>query len=376
MAKEIITGKGNSLTYTANRYANRNKDGYGEGGLAGIKYNDWLGYENTTRGMAVDVLNRLNTQNGIQATDPGLVGAREPFRQGRFFVKWLKIPPFFTDRAAQALRAIFEDMVKEVGGVPENSISSIDVENGPTKATSSYFGMYKEDGNSVNLKVSETAGSMVRKFIDYWLSGAADRKTNVCHMYGKRMAPISSNLTGSLIYVLLGPDCRPETIEFACMWHNIMPYKEQTSHLNSSLGDVGSGVELDVEFKGTYDRGPEIDILARKLTEAYNLYGQSFLNQYMPAYLYDAELFSTDWRSSMSINIDDRLEGIIKEAEELNIDPEKLIYNKDIVKSRKDIYHSHGENEVIQLKSNAKTLAEMGIVSDNGFVESIELLNE
>ena len=68
MTNEIITSKGNSLTYTANR----NKD------------------KNTARGTAVDVLNRLNSQNGIQATDPGLVGAREPFRYGKLFIKWDK----------------------------------------------------------------------------------------------------------------------------------------------------------------------------------------------------------------------------------------------------------------------------------------------
>ena len=349
--------------------------GYGVNGLRGFvpTKEEWLGYETTTVGTAGNVLNRLNTQNGLQSSDPMVMAAREPFRVGRFLVKWTKAPPFFPDMAVKYLRWIFEDMVMEVSGVPENSIDKIDIQNGAVHATTSYPGIYHESGNSVTLKVRECAGSPVRKFLDYWISGVSDRKTGVCHMYGAKLRAVLPNMAGSILYVLLGPTCRPEDIEFACMWHEIMPYSEKASHMNSgNIGDAGSGVDMDIEFSGQYDRGPEIDLFARKVVEGYNLYGQSYLNQLLPSYMYDPNIFGAskeEWTQQNSIDIEARLDNAKAQAESAGEEP---VYTDSLRESRTTQFESYFAR--FKQESNAGTFGEMGIVN-NGVVDTIDTRN-
>jgi hypothetical protein len=346
--------------------------GYGVNGLRGFvpTKEEWLGYETTTVGTAGNVLNRLNTQNGLQSSDPMVMAAREPFRVGRFLVKWTKAPPFFPDMAVKYLRWIFEDMVMEVSGVPENSIDKIDIQNGAVHATTSYPGIYHESGNSVTLKVRECAGSPVRKFLDYWISGVSDRKTGVCHMYGAKMRAVLPNMAGSILYVLLGPTCRPEDIEFACMWHEIMPYGEKASHMNSgNIGDAGSGVDMDVEFSGQYDRGPEIDLFARKVVEGYNLYGQSYLNQLLPSYMYDPAIFSAskeEWAEQNSVDIEARLDNAQKQADAAGEAP---VYTSDLRDTRTQQFEPYFAR--FRQGSQAGTLGEMGLI-DNGSSGTID----
>lgn len=369
-----LTSRGND---GENGYINtapsNSSEGYGVNGISGIKHPEWIGYEQTTVGVASNVLNRINTQNGIQSNDPMVSSAREPFRVGRFLVKWTKAPPFFPEIAVKYLRWIFEDMVMEVSGVPENSIDRIDITNGSVRATSSYPGIYKESGNEVTLKVRECAGSPVRKFLDYWISGISDRKTGVCHMYGRKMRGILANLSGSILYVLLGPTCRPEDIEFACMWHEVIPYSEKISHVNSgSIGEAGGEVTLDVTFAGQYDRGPEIDIYARKVVEGYNLYGQTYLNQLLPAYMYDPETYAaTDWKATNSIDINDRLKAIAENAN----DGDEIIYNDDILSNREAQFHNGAPDSVPSLSTvtNVESFGEMGSINE-GYSVNLETL--
>jgi hypothetical protein len=349
-----------------NRGPTSGAEGYGKGGLAGIKDETWIGYEQGTVNIASDVLNRISAQNGVQATDPEILAAREPFRVGRFMVKWIKAPPFFPERAVQHLRFIFEDMVKEVSGVPENSLDRIDITNGSVRATSSYPGIYKESGNTVSFKVTETSGRVVSKFLDYWISGISDRKTGVTHMYGAKMRGILPNMAGSVLYVLLGPTCRPEDVEFAAIWHECIPYQEKTSMANSgAIGEAGSGVELDVEFAGIYDRGPEIDILARKYVEAYNLYGQSFMDQLLPSYLYDAALMNDKTvKNEVSVDMNLRLQNIIDKLGE-----EEAVYSSEHLKQRRTLIESESV-AWFSINSNVNSLNEMGI-NNNGYSDTI-----
>lgn len=361
-------GNDSAIAYI-NRSPTSKEEGYGYNGIAGWKPgNEWLGFEQTTVGPASSVLNRLNTQNGLQSTDPAIMAAREPLRVGRFLVKWVKAPAFFPDLAVKYLRYIFEDGVREVSGVPENSLDKIDIQNGAVGATTSYPGIYKESGNSVTLKVRESAGSPVRKFLDYWISGVSDRKTGVCHMYGFKGRAILPNMAGSILYVLLGPTCRPEDIEFACMWHEVMPYGEKASHLNSGgIGEAGSGVEFDVEFSGMYDRGPEIDIFARKVVEGYNLYGQTYLNQLLPSYMYDQAMFAaTDWSAQNTIDLETRIQNIADDA-----DNDQKAYDQEKIDTRNTQFSSAFEH--FRMSTTATNLGEMGIMnSGEGFVQSVE----
>jgi hypothetical protein len=169
---------------------------------------------------------------------------------------------------------------------------------------------------------------------------------------------------------LLGPTCRPEDIEFACMWHEVLPYQEKASHLNSgNIGDAGSGVDLDIEFSGRYDRGPEIDIFARKVVEGYNLYGQSYLNQLLPSYMYDPAIFGAskdDWAKQNSIDIEARLDNAAAQAEEAGEAP---MYTSDIRDTRKSQFEPYFAR--FKQGTSAGTFGEMGLV-ENGVSTTID----
>lgn len=263
-------------------------DSYQFNGLDGQKYSDVAGWNNTTVGAGGNMKIRLGSQQGVQPTDPNVLAAREPFRNGIFIVKWLRTPPFFHPKMSQLLQVLFEDGAREVSGVPNNAIDAIENKHGTVQRTEFAPGFYKQSAAGPTIKVAEYAGSPVRKMLDYWLGGMSDRKTAIAHMYGRTdLRSMTTNMSGALIYILLGPSARPEDIEYACMWENVFPTNETKDHLNSgSIGDGGGNVELSVEFKGVFDEGPHVDKLARLVTEGYGLYEESFMDARLPAYVY------------------------------------------------------------------------------------------
>lgn len=267
--------------------------GYGKGGVRGDRLSI-RGYETKTVGSAGNVKHRLNVQMGNMSNDPNMVAHREPIRVGRFIIKWLKYPPFFHEKMKEQMRFLLEDNVKEVGGVPENSIETFDTENGSIKQTTTYPGMYKQGGGKMTLKVPEFAGSPLRKLLQYWIWGISDPKTGIMHLWGNRMRGVLPNYAGSFIYIVLGPTCRPDDIEFSCMLHECFPSAEKTGHFNTALGEVGSGVEPDIEFSGIYDQGPHIDALAINVATGFGLWNEDYLQSRLPGYLYKYLRMSTD----------------------------------------------------------------------------------
>jgi hypothetical protein len=287
-------------------------ESYGFGGVGGQKFIDIPGWENGTVGFAGNIFSRLAAQNGIQPVDPAILAAREPFKTGRFIVKMLKTPPFFNKTASRLVRYIFEDTVKDVSGLTEYSIDTFQTQNGVIRQNSNFMSIFKENNGEFTLKVPETAGQLVRKALDYWMYGISDPKTGVCHFYGKNLRAVQPNKAASFIYILLGPTCRADDIEYACMWHEATPTAPKVGHNNSSLGEAGSGVEHDVSFSGIFDKGPEIDALAYRIVKAYGLYGERFTDAALPDYIYKQYFNGADLsKADYGIDIESRLNAEI-----------------------------------------------------------------
>ena len=295
------------------------------------------GWDNTTAPLAANVEHRLTSQNGVQSYDPNDTALREPLRKGIFLVKWLRFPPFWDVKVVEIAKWLLEEMVRGVSGIPDNSITTIETQSGVTKQKATVAGIYEESGSALTLKVPEFAGSPLRKLIQYWLTGVSDRKTGVTHFYGKRMRGVQANKSGTFIYILLGPTARPDDIEFSCMLHNAMPYQEHNSHLSGDIGDVGSEEVWDIEFKGLYDTGPEIDALARIIVEGYGLYGESFLNSSMPAYIYESIVKNKDDSTKMAENF-----GMTSDAK-LAVASAKLSpYTQEVIQSKSTLRDGEG----------------------------------
>ena len=282
-----------------NKYVNEaGQATYGVNGISGDRFTSVAGWEHGTVGFAGNVYSRLAAENGIQPVDPTITGAREPFKVGRFLLKVLKNVPFFHPKVMEAWRYIIEDSALEFSGIQSYQLETFQKTHGVVRQNSTYVGIYKENNGDFTIKVPETAGQLVRKAIDYWHFGMSDPKTGVAHFYGKDIRDLQPNKSMTILYVLLGPTCRPEDIEYAAIYHDCVCTTPKHDHVNAgALGEAGQGVEHDLTFSGIFDRGPEVDRLAAVIVDREGLYEERANNALLPAYIYD------NWLNADSENL-------------------------------------------------------------------------
>lgn len=275
---------------------------YGVNGIVGDRFTSVAGWEHGTVGFAGNVYSRLAAENGIQPVDPTITGSREPFKVGRFLLKVLKNVPFFDPKVMEAWRYIIEDSALEFSGIQSYQLETFQKTHGVIRQNSTYVGIYKENNGDFTIKVPETAGQLVRKAIDYWHFGMSDPKTGVAHFYGKDIRDLQPNKSMTILYVLLGPTCRPEDIEYAAIYHDCVCTTPKHDHVNAgALGEAGQGVEHDLTFSGIFDRGPEVDRLAAVIVDREGLYEERSQNALLPAYIYKNWL-GEDASQNMSIS--------------------------------------------------------------------------
>lgn len=306
-------------------YSNENKQGVGVNGIRGDRFESVPGWEHGTVGFAGNVYSRLASENGIQPVDPAVTASREPFKVGRFLLKVLRTVPFFDDKVTAAWRYIIEDTATEFSGIQSYTFETFQKTHGVVRQNSTYTGIYKENNGEFSIKVPETAGQLVRKSIDYWHYGCSDPKTGVAHFYGKNYRDLQPNKSMTILYVLLGPTCRPEDIEYAAIYHDCIVTTPKHDHNNAgTLGDAGQGVEHDLTFQGTFDRGPEVDRLAAIIVDREGLYEERSQNAVLPSYIYNQYMgigngtgdTSTELSdSNVGMGIVDRLAAEISESD-------------------------------------------------------------
>ena len=262
---------------------------FGKGGINGMHHNV-VGWDNTTVGMASSVFDNLLTQNGIKSFDPNHIGALEPIRTGKFIVKWLKVPSFFDPVAVKYLKFFLENAVRSVEGIADNQINaSGSVTFGPNGQQFDFPGQLTQGNKDVTLNTITCTGDGLGKLMRYWMYGITDPVTGIHHMYGKDLRFIRPNYSGTLLYVFLGPTCRPGDIEYACLWNEVWPSSpDGVSKFNS--GEIGSDTAVEaqtVTLSGIFQDGPEVNILAKYIVAGTGLAGQSYFDQMLPAYMYD-----------------------------------------------------------------------------------------
>jgi hypothetical protein len=141
----------------------------------------------------------------------------------------------------------------------------------------------------------------------------SDFKTGVAHFYGKPIPDLQPNKSMSILYVLLGPTCSPNDIEYACIWHDAIITESQHDQVNSgALGESGTGAEHNIQFRGIFDRSPQVDLLATLVVDRYGLYEERSWNALLPQYIYD-EYFTGNGPDAKdySVLVADRLQDEI-----------------------------------------------------------------
>lgn len=282
-------------------YSAEARKGLGVGGIAGDRFSSVAGWEHGTVGFAGNIYSRLASENGIQPVDPAITSAREPFRVGRFMLKLLRTVPFFDTKVTAAWRYIIEDTATEFSGIQSYQFDTFQKQHGVIRQNVTYTGIYKETNGEFTIKVPETAGQLVRKSLDYWFYGMSDPKTGVAHFYGKDMRDLQENKSMTILYVLLGPTCRPYDIEYAAIYHQCVCTSPRHDHVNAgSLGEAGSGTEHDLTFSGIFDRGPEVDRLAAVIVDREGLYAERSQNALLPGYIYKYYLGGSNTTDELS----------------------------------------------------------------------------
>lgn len=336
--------------------------GYGIGGINGMHHNE-LGWDNTTVGMASSVFDNVLTQNGVRTFDPNYLGALEPIRQGRFIVKWLKIPTFFNSVATAYLKFFLENAVKSVSGLQDNQIDeSGSVTFGANRQEMAFPGGLKEGNRNVQLSTITCTGDGCGKLMRYWQYGITDPQTGIHHMYGKDLRFIRPNYSGTLIYIFLGPTARPGDIEYSCMWHDVWPTSPDYKSSWES-GDIGSDTaisERNVELTGIFQDGPECNILAKYITAAAGLAGQSYFDQMLPAYMYDKYI------NKIAKNDEETIDGIRMDQNK-KIAAQSDVYTEDVLNIRDGVIEKYGLGETNSTIPSKIMTPKTNIDQVNGF---------
>lgn len=315
--------------------------GYGIGQINGM-HHDELGWDNTTVGMASSVFDNLLSQNGVRTNDPNYLGALEPIRAGKFIVKWLKVPTFFNITAVKYLKFFLENAVKSVSGLSDNTINAAgSLTFGANGQEMDFPGQLKENNKNVQLTTITCTGDGLGKLMRYWQYGITDPVTNVHHMYGKNLRFIRPNYCGTLMYIFMGPTCRPGDIEYSCIWHEVWPSsgdgKEKWN--SQEIGSDQAVGEQTVELSGIFQDGPECNILAKYIVAGTGLAGQSYFDQMLPAYMYDQYIgkltgatATNDTIQGMSLSQDHKMSGA-------NVGE---VYTENVRKTRTDAIGKYG----------------------------------
>jgi hypothetical protein len=287
---------------------------YGYNGIYGDRFSEVSGWEKGTVGFAGNIYSRLASENGIQPVDPVLTSAREPLKVGRYILKIIKNVPWFDKKIKYVWRYLIEDTSTGLEGIQDPTFEVFQKQHGVIRQNSTYGGMYKETNGEFTINLPEVAGQLVRKAIDYWHYALSDPKTAVATYYGKDVRDLQPNKSMTILYILLGPTCRPQDIEYACIWHDAIVTSPKHAHNNTStIGEGGQGTDHSLTFSGTFDRGPQVDLLASIIVDREGLYEERNYNALLPKYVYDE--YINPKREDYNITIANRLSHEITLAE-------------------------------------------------------------
>ena len=204
---------------------------------------------------------------------------------GRLFV--LRMPAFVEFLLEDETR-VFKHML-EFGNVGISGIQGYTAEF--ASLTAGYVGNtveiptgVKDDTNSISIRIYETQGSLIRTYIDFWLTGTSDPYTGLSHYHGARDVDANSssyvlsqaNHTMEALYVATDPT--GEQAEYVCLLTNMFPRSSDHSHFEYEPGSHDL-VQLTLEFTCTKYMSAQINYIG---TVALNKFAilKNYLNMY------------------------------------------------------------------------------------------------
>lgn len=203
---------------------------------------------------------------GIDVTQQNL-DKFNPYIQGvsRIF---LYTPPTFMDKIfpdqTKNFKAYIQTGYTRIDGIGDISVEFTDFEGGFAGQRFSNVSLSRDDTDTLTITVYEQSGSMIREYLDTWISGTRDPRSGIAHYHGaideadvnKKTPYAEKHHTAEFIYITMDPTGK--AIEYACMFAHAFPTKVSKSHLNYEKGNRDS-VLMDLEFKVTKYESPAIN---------------------------------------------------------------------------------------------------------------------
>ena len=200
----------------------------------------------------------------------------------RIFV--LQLPKFVESLLPEESKK-FKHML-EFGNVGIDGIQGFSVET--TQATGGYAGTSvelptssKDDTSSITIKVYETQGSLIRTYIDFWITGTFDPYTGLSHYHGARnfdktLEMSQANHTMEILYVATDPT--GDKAEYSCLLTNLFPKQSQHDHFTFDPGSHEL-VQMNLEFTCNKYMGSQINYIGQTALNQFKIL-KNFLNTY------------------------------------------------------------------------------------------------
>ena len=161
-----------------------------------------------------------------------------------------------------------------------------------TSATVGYVGNtvelpinVKDDTSAITIKIYETQGSLIRTYLDFWITGTIDPFTGLSHYHGARevnngerkdLYLSQANQTMEALYVATDPT--GEKPEYVCLLTNMFPKGSDHSHFVYEAGSHDL-VQLSIEFTASKYMSSQINYIGNLALARFNIL-KNYLNMY------------------------------------------------------------------------------------------------
>ena len=201
---------------------------------------------------------------------------------GRIFI--LRMPKF-VKYALPTSTAMFKHML-EFGNTGISGINGYQTDF--TSVTGGYVGdsidipiNSKDDTNSITIKCYETAGNLIRSYLDFWITGAAaDPISGLVHYHGATyddgtlIQVCQANQTMEALYV--NTDQTGINCTYSCLLTNMFPKQSDHSQFDYDPGSHEL-VDLSIEFTAKKYMSASINALGQYLVDKYAIM-RNYLN--------------------------------------------------------------------------------------------------
>ena len=206
----------------------------------------------------------------------------DPLRTGYARIFITRMPRFmevYMPEESKRIKHLIELGFTRFDGINDMQLETEDVTGGYTGSKFQVPSITRDETDGVTIACYEMSGSPIREYMETWMTGISDPLTGLSHYHGQisnEMPFRASNHTMELFFVATDPTGRDDSIEYCCMFANMMPRSVKRSHFNYESGSHPA-VSVDLEFTASKYESPQINAIGAALLKKYKIL-QDYIN--------------------------------------------------------------------------------------------------